>query len=167
MSKTELFQRYERACDFNRPVVDEKIKHFVQLHYRSLGLEPKPLLKATSFRAVGAAGVAWAAWDARAARDAWDASHISIVVIGAEEIKNESVMEQFLPIFEAFENGLWCYWFLEDCFLWLPIPKIIKIGNRLHCETGPAFELPEEKLYFLNGVLVPDGIVTLPLEKIK
>ena len=57
MSKTELFQRYERACDFNRPVVDEKIKHFVQLHYRSLELEPKPLLKATSFRAVGAAGV--------------------------------------------------------------------------------------------------------------
>ena len=118
-------------------------------------------------RDAGDAGAARAAWAARDAGAAWDASHISIVVIGAEEIKNESVMEQFLPIFEAFENGLWCYWFLDDCFLWLPIPKIIKIGNRLHCETGPAFELPEEKLYFLNGVLVPDEIVTLPSEKIK
>ena len=106
------------------------------------------------------------AWDARDARDAWDASWIAPTSIGANEANKDETYNIFLPIFEAFESGLWLYWFYDDCFVWVPIPKVKTVNRRLHCENGPAFELPEEKLYFLNGVLVPEEIVTTPAQKL-
>lgn len=114
----------------------------------------------------GSLGAARAAWDARAAWAAWaawDAAWVTCVLPGAVELKNATLYQQFLPILEAVEHGLWMYYQTDTDVVWLPQPTIRKNARRqLHCENAPAFELPDEVLYFWNGILVPEQVVMNP-----
>ncbi|MDE2104578.1 MAG: hypothetical protein KGL39_45505, partial [Patescibacteria group bacterium] len=98
----------------------------------------------------------WAAWAA------WDASVVSPVCLGAIETGKADVLQTWMPTFEAFEAGLWLFLPLDELCLWLPQPVIKRQAQRLHCETGPAFELPGQRLWFWQGIEVPQYVVENP-----
>jgi hypothetical protein len=117
-----------------------------------------------------AARDAWAAWaaraagDARAARAARDASldlsWISIAAIGASSEGEESLMQRWLPILEAFEAGAFAMWVGAETFYVAVKPDVVKVDDqrRLHCEDAPAFAwLDDIRDYYWRGVHVPDA----------
>jgi hypothetical protein len=51
--------------------------------------------------------------------------------------------------------------------LWLPLPKLTKNAhNQCHADGRPAFCLPEESLYFLNGIPMEEWMVMTHAESI-
>jgi hypothetical protein len=183
MGKTDLFLRYERACEFQQSVDTERVAAALRQFFKGIGVDVS-LERINSFRAARAAWNAWAvsdAWDARAARaawnaraaraaraawdaraawnawNAWDASWESAILLGAEELKNDAVYKTWLPYFEAFESGLWLMWPTDSVVYWMSIPQLKRDDrNRCHADGEPAFVLPEEKLYFWHGTLIPE-----------
>ena len=149
-TKSDLFVRYEKACDFNRGVDADKVSDSLRRFFKTLGVDVK-VRQVGSFRA---------ALDARAARDAWDAwdaSLNSMIALGYEEIGEHEKLSGWLNYFEAFEAGLWVSFNLDDEVIWLPIPKLGKDDrNRCHADGKPALDLPDEKWYFWHGVYVPE-----------
>jgi hypothetical protein len=113
-------------------------------------------------RVARAARAARAAWDAGAVWAAGDASWISCMIPSAIGIKAEETLRHLYPVFEALEAGLWLYWPLDGEVVCLPQPAIRSEGGRLHCETGPAFELPGEKMWFWRGVPVAQHVIEQP-----
>jgi hypothetical protein len=125
---------------------------------------------ARAARAAGDARAARAAWVARAARAAWvawaaraaslDLSWISIAAIGASSEGEESLMQRWLPILEAFEAGAFAMWVGAETFYVAVKPDVVKVDDqrRLHCEDAPAFAwLDDIRDYYWRGVHVPDA----------
>jgi hypothetical protein len=159
--KEQLMERYKTACDLKQIINKDSISNYVRQNYLALGLNPKALNMAKSLDEF---------YSHIKNENIWDSTWSSSLCIGAQEIKEtdrDKVMSIYYPIFQAMEAGLWLFVYLEDCFLWLPMPKVKTVnGNRLHCTDGPAFELPDQKMYFLNGVIVDESIVMTPAEKL-
>jgi hypothetical protein len=69
------------------------------------------------------------------------------------------------PILTAYEAGLWGFRVLEQEVLAVPRPALRVVGDRLHCEDGPAVAWPEgARYYFWRGVRVPDKVILRPRE---
>jgi hypothetical protein len=160
-TKKELIERYKTACNLKPSINIGKIEKHVYKNYLALKLKPKKIKMVSSLIEF---------YTHIKSENVWDATWISFYCIGAYEIKKsdkEIIMNTYYPLFQAMECGLWLFAYLEDCFLCLPMPKVKTInGNHLHCNNGPAFELPDQKLYFLNGVYVGEELVMTPAEKI-
>jgi hypothetical protein len=112
-----------------------------------------------------ARAAARAAIDARAAISYWDfdASYEAIHAVGARETNNRKVEQQYLPILEALEAGLWRYAFGEDTVYWLPQPAVrYDTRHRFHCEDGPAISLDDWREYFWHGVVVAAEMIETP-----
>lgn len=115
---------------------------------------------AMAARAARAARATRAAWDAMAARDA--SYHAASGMVAWEN------QETWEPIARAFAAGCWQFWFEDDAIGWLPIPIVhVNARNQPHCEIGQAIILPNDGLWFLNGVLVSQDLVETPAEKLN
>jgi hypothetical protein len=70
------------------------------------------------------------------------------------------------PVYEAYIAGCWLIHLTDDTLYWVSKPRLhYEAGRdprRLHRVDGPAVESDVEPLYFLTGVLVPEGVVMRP-----
>jgi hypothetical protein len=64
---------------------------------------------------------------------------------------------------DAYEAGLWIFWVLEKEVIAVPRPAMQIVGDRLHCENGPAVAWPDGARYwFWQGVQVPQRVIEEP-----
>ena len=64
---------------------------------------------------------------------------------------------------DAFTAGLWMYWITTDKVICVEQPSLSIVGDRLHCENGPAVEWPAgERYWFWKGVQVPQHVIEVP-----
>jgi hypothetical protein len=57
------------------------------------------------------------------------------------------------------------FWVLKQEVLAVPRPALRVVGDRLHCEDGPAVAWPEgARYYFWRGVRVPEKVILRPRE---
>jgi hypothetical protein len=93
------------------------------------------------------------------------------VVLGACELADQKSYDTWLPFFEMLEAGCWCVWFGDKEAIWMRIPKVkteqFNAQRRLHADGMPALELPNERLYFLHGVMVPEELAMTPAENLS
>ena len=150
-------------------------------HLTELGLPPQPFrwfanaqdgLAAARSAAESAARSAAesaarsAAWSA--ARSAAESAAESAAWLAARSAAKINALSRFnhpaqaklvviwLPMIDAFEAGLWLYWITPSEVICIEQPSLCIVGNRLHCENGPAVFWPNgESYYFWRGIQVP------------
>ena len=128
----------------------------------------------------GAAFDAEEAWNASLARGAsmgrsacgigsvtrvWDATFFSIAALGAAHRGDEAQLAIWLPMFEAFEAGAFCFFVTADKIHVATLPARVCMDDqrRLHCQDGPAFVfLRDMRQYFWHGTRVPEHVVLRP-----
>lgn len=168
MNTADLLRRYEAACDFDRPIDHEAIERLLITWWRGISDVPMTARHAATAAAVAARDAwtvrdAWAvrpAWDAVAAWDAWDVSWHAIIVIGAASLDDRDTYRTWLPLFEAYEAGLWLFYITETELIYLTLPEVHRDDeNRLHREDGPAFVYGDIADYYVHGVRVTQRIV--------
>jgi hypothetical protein len=168
ISADDLFERFKVACDLKQSVDHNRIEAALHRWASLIDAGPVTVHFVRNAREIDEA--AWAAWaaraagDARAARAARDASldlsWISIAAIGASSEGEESLMQRWLPILEAFEAGAFAMWVGAETFYVAVKPDVVKVDDqrRLHCEDAPAFAwLDDIRDYYWRGVHVPDA----------
>jgi len=153
-----LKDRHAEACELKQEISHERIAGCLSRHREALGLKPKNNKKYSSFiEFVSDLGDNYL----------FDASYDSIIAIGAEQKEMKKELGIYLPILEAFEAGLWLYFFSNGGICYLPIPKIyMNASKQLHRVDGPAIETDEDGRYYLNGVAVAKSLVMTPAEKL-
>ena len=69
------------------------------------------------------------------------------------------------PFLDAYEAGLWIYWFMKDRILAVMRPALHIAEGRLHRADGPAVSWPNgTAFWFWRGVRVPQQVVQAPAE---
>ena len=164
-----LLELYKRACDFNRRTDDRAVELGILQFYQGLGLRPPVVRKCSSLkeyaREAWAAREAREAWEARAAREAWevwDLSWASVTYLGAVQTKDLVTATKWSPVFACFLAGAWVFLPMDGLCLWMPLPQVRAASGRLHSDTGPAFALGEDRLWFWKGVEVPQYVIENP-----
>ena len=130
----------------------------------------------------------WAAsetiWEAAASRtddDIWSAAYHTAVddlgaltpAVRACEERNalaafahpaqQQLVDIWLPMLEAFEAGLLCYWVTPEEVVWVSRPSLSIVDGRLHREDGPAVEwVTGERYWFWRGTRVPQWVIEDP-----
>ena len=129
----------------------------------------------------------WAAsetiWEAAASRtdDIWSAAYHTAVddlggltpAVCACEERNalaafahpaqQQLVDIWLPMLEAFEAGLLCYWVTPEEVVWVSRPSLSIVDGRLHREDGPAVEwVTGERYWFWRGTRVPQWVIEDP-----
>jgi hypothetical protein len=162
ISADDLFERFKVACDLKQSVDHNRIEAALHRWASLIDAGPVTVHFVRNAREIDEA--ARAARDARAARAARDASldlsWISIAAIGASSEGEESLMQRWLPILEAFEAGAFAMWVGAETFYVAVKPDVVKVDDqrRLHCEDAPAFAwLDDIRDYYWRGVHVPDA----------
>jgi hypothetical protein len=159
ISADDLFERFKVACDLKQSVDHNRIEAALHRWASLIDAGPVTVHFVRNAREIDEA--AWAAWAARAAGDAsLDLSWISIAAIGASSEGEESLMQRWLPILEAFEAGAFAMWVGAETFYVAVKPDVVKVDDqrRLHCEDAPAFAwLDDIRDYYWRGVHVPDA----------
>lgn len=159
-TKEELIERYKIACEMRQPINLSKIQEHMDSNYKALGIKPKKITALGSLKEF---------YDRKENLNLWDSTWSSSLCIGAMTLNKgdmEKVMSIYFPIFLAMESGLWLYAYHQDGLICLPNPELKLLNNRLHCTDGPAFKLPGDELYYLNGVWVTKELVMTPAEKL-
>jgi hypothetical protein len=73
------------------------------------------------------------------------------------------LVDIWLPMMDAFEAALWCYWITPNEVLCVPRPVLHIVNNHLHRADGPAVEWPTGERYWLwRGVPVPQWLIEEP-----
>jgi hypothetical protein len=156
ISADDLFERFKVACDLKQSVDHNRIEAALHRWASLIDAGPVTVHFVRNAREIdGAAGAARAAWDA-----SLDLSWISIAAIGASSEGEESLMQRWLPILEAFEAGAFAMWVGAETFYVAVKPDVVKVDDqrRLHCEDAPAFAwLDDIRDYYWRGVHVPDA----------
>jgi hypothetical protein len=162
--------RVSAAFDFRNPLDELAVAECLENFFGLLKAPKMKIREARNLRAARAARAALDARAARAARDAldalgagsywwnfYDASWLSCSLLGAMQLKDQSLTELLLPIFNGLEKGLWLFLVGADAIYWIRQPKLhLDDRNRCHRDGAAAFVLPGEKSYFWHGTLIPE-----------
>jgi hypothetical protein len=86
--------------------------------------------------------------------------------VGAIQNGAASVTKWSEPLFEAFCEGAWIFYWTGDTLYWVAKPvvhkEVLDEGRRLHNESYAALESDVENMYFWHGVLVPAFVIVKP-----
>jgi hypothetical protein len=111
---------------------------------------------------VSAVGSKWAC-DRR--NFSWGTFEAARSLLDAAADRDEALVQEWLPLFEALEHGCFCLTRVRGA-LWatvLPTKVVVDNAGRLHCSEGPAFEwLDEVREFYWHGVRVPPFLINAP-----
>jgi hypothetical protein len=75
----------------------------------------------------------------------------------------QQLVDIWLPMLEAFEAGLLCYWVTPEEVVWVSRPSVSIVDGRLHREDSPAVEwVTGERYWFWRGTRVPQWVIEDP-----
>lgn len=157
----ELLERYKIAVDgWPQGVDDDAVERALLAHAIAVGAPQRRIVKLSARGArdaLDARVAVWWSWYT------WDATWSAAYAVGARQTGNKKVEDQWLPLLDGVEAGLWLYWFSKDSIFWLQQPRVgTDARRRVHRDDGPAFEIDDWREYFVHGVLVNEQIVLRP-----
>jgi hypothetical protein len=123
----------------------------------------------------GPTGPTWwlhGAWDLHALADnaIWASAGgrpLGETVLGRSGEAQETLLEKWLGVFEAFEAGAWIMWIGAGMLYVAEIPRQVLLDDqgRLHSADGPAFVwLDDIHGFYWHGIYVPDYVIMQPAE---
>ena len=75
----------------------------------------------------------------------------------------QQLVDVWLPMLNAFEAGLFCYWVTPSEVVWVSRPSLSIVDSNLHREDGPAVEWATgERYWFWRGTRVPQWVIEDP-----
>ena len=75
----------------------------------------------------------------------------------------QQLVDVWLPMLNAFEAGLFCYWVTPSEVVWVSRPSLSIVDSNLHREDGPAVEWATgERYWFWRGTHVPQWVIEDP-----
>jgi hypothetical protein len=75
----------------------------------------------------------------------------------------QQLVDIWLPMLNAFEAGLLCYWVTPPEVVWVSRPSLSIVDGNLHREDGPAVEWATgERYWFWRGTRVPQWVIEDP-----
>ncbi len=147
---------------------------------REVALEASRVLALVSAK-WAASEVIWEAAGKRTDDDIWSAAYhtavddlgaLSAAVHACEERNalsafthpaQQQLLDIWLPMLEAFEAGLLCYWVMSPEVVWVSRPLLSIVDGNLHREDGAAVEWATgERYWFWRGTRVPQWVIEDP-----